>query len=529
MKSYLHLLLAALASLALCLPSAAQTIPQGSYQLSCRNISVSADVLKASCKRLNGAQQDTSMERVASCMNAIRQDGDIGNIDGNLICLPDLPRPDPAFVFPKAETQLNQWIYSGNQDQIQRHGWGIWAGLTQPVGKVQGAMVRAFETWTVPSNIIYRSAPGRIEDKSNRAPQPRPALDLHVPRQFEHGNRPNLKAASLKAKAAAAAGGAPDTTILVSVAYNPPGARHAIDNRLFYESTLQQYLANGYTEVTNFPSNSVTIKPVFKLIPKNVDKGIYSFPGWPGPAAAKPASGYDEAIWNSCVYVDISRPVGPGGNSNDPGCKNRTPANTFYLSNFIHTRITAENAGYLQSQLGIPVGEGDYAILIGMHVTSRENKMWTWQTFWWSANADQPFSPSSAAIAATRPLAYLDPAARHYAMAQTYATVNPAQPITGGKNVGAPVYGYNPYLEAGFGPDVFGISRPIDGKINANTGIQTNCMTCHNMAAYVPAPKAGMPYATDFYMSITDPVFTGTLRSDFSWTIVNLIVKTPSK
>jgi hypothetical protein len=95
--------------------------------------------------------------------------------------------------------------------------------------------------------------------------------------------------------------------------------------------------------------------------------------------------------------------------------------------------------------------------------------------------------------------------------------------------VGSSVYGYNPYLEAGFGPDTFGISRPINGTIDNTTGIQTNCMTCHNMAAYVPKPKPGMPYATDFYMSINDPVFDGTLKSDFSWTILNTLVPTPLK
>lgn len=528
MTSYRTPFLLALASSALPLYATAQTIPHGSYQLSCSNISVNGDKLRANCKKLSGVQQTTTLEKMDACVNAIRQYGDIGNIDGNLICLPDLPRPNPAFVFPKAETQLNQWIFGGLDNQIHQHGWGLWAGLTQPVGSVDGAVVRAFETWTSPGNIIFRSAPERKVEDGKSGPLARPTLELHLPRQFQHGHRPAERGASLVA-AAAPAPGRPDTAILVSVAYNPPAAQHAISNRLFYESTLKQLMAQGYTEVPNFPANAIVIKPVFKIIPKNVDRGIYAFPGWPGPGAAKPNSGFGEAAWNSCVYVDINRPIGLGGNSNDAGCDRRTPANTFYLSDFIHTRITAENAPFLSAQLNKPVAAGDIAILIGMHLTSRENKMWTWQTFWWVADPDRPLSPSSPAIASARPLAYLDGAARHYAMALAYSTVSPAQPITKGKNVGAPVYGYNPYLEAGFGPDVFaGISRPINGTINANTGIESNCMTCHNLAAYAPAPKPIMPYATDFYMSITDPIFDNTLRSDFSWTIVDLIVKTPA-
>ncbi|MDM5176620.1 hypothetical protein PO883_05350 [Massilia sp. DJPM01] len=529
MTSYRTPLLLALASWAATLPVAAQTIPNGSYQLSCNNIFVIGDLLRANCKRLSGAQQVTTMDKVDACLNATRQYGDIGNIDGNLVCLPDLPRPNLAFVFPKPETQLNQWIFGANESQIQQHAWGLWAGLTQPVGTIDGALVRAFETWTSPSNIIFRSAPERQREEGKRGPFPRPTLDLHLPRQFQHGHRRPLKNATAGTLDATSKEARPDTEILVSVAYNPPAAQHAISNRLFYESTLKQLMANGYSELPNFPANAIAIKPVFKIIPKNVARGIYSFPGWPGPAAAKPDSGFGEADWNSCVYVDVNRPSGIGGNSNDAGCNNRTPANTFYLSDFIHSRISADNAALLSARLNQPVRAGDIAILVGMHVTTRENKMWTWQTFWWSANADRPFAPSSSAIAGARPIANLDGAARHYAMALAYSTVSPAQPITGGKNVGTPVYGYNPYLEAGFGPEVFaGISRPINGAINANTGMQSNCMTCHNMAAYVPAPKPVMPYASDFYMSITDPLFDGTLRSDFSWTIVDMIVKTPA-
>jgi hypothetical protein len=535
MTSYRHSLPLALvlagAAVALC--GAAQNLPNGSYQLSCSNMAVNGDQLRANCKKLNGTQQSTTLDNLDACVNAIRQYGDIGNIDGNLLCLPDLPRPDPAFVFPKAETQLNHFIYGGLDSQIHRHGWGLWAGLTQPVGVVDGTPVRAFETWTSPGNIIFRSAPERQRDEGRRdegkrGPLERPMLELHLPRQFQHGHRPAPDNASL-VSATAPAPGRPDTTILVSVAYNPPAAQHAIANRLFYESTLRQLMANGYTELPNFPANAIAIKPVFKIIPKNVERGIYAFPGWPGPGAAKPNSAFAETAWNSCVYVDINRPIGIGGNSNDAGCDRRTPANTFYLSDFIHTRITADNAPYLSAQLNKQVRAGDIAILVGMHLSSRENKMWTWQTFWWVADPERPFAPSSPTIAGARPLAYLDGAARHYAMAPVYATLNPAQPITGGKNVGAPVIGYNPYLEAGFGPEVFaGISRPINGTLKLDTGIQTNCITCHNLAAWAPAPKPAMPYATDFYMSIGDPLFEGSLRSDFSWTIVDLIVKTPA-
>ena len=57
-------------------------------------------------------------------------------------------------------------------------------------------------------------------------------------------------------------------------------------------------------------------------------------------------------------------------------CANRNASNTFHLSNFIHNTVSAGDAAYLSEQLGVTVSAGDYAILVGMHVTSREILRW---------------------------------------------------------------------------------------------------------------------------------------------------------
>lgn len=211
---------------------------------------------------------------------------------------------------------------------------------------------------------------------------------------------------------------------------------------------MKQYLAQGYTDIPNFPSNAITVKPVYKLITQNkLTNGIYIFPGWPGTPS--PA------------------------NSNDPNCNNRTDENTFALNDFIYEKIDQDNAEYLTKQLSLGdknVKAGDYAILIGMHVTSREVTRWTWQTFWWSANADTPYLPSSEAIATARPDT-LDRAAKHYAMALTYSMVVPTQPIIGGSSVGTSVIRYNLHLEAGFDPNTFQIVRSINNMVNGSRQI----------------------------------------------------------
>jgi hypothetical protein len=106
--------------------------------------------------------------------------------------------------------------------------------------------------------------------------------------------------------------------------------------------------------------------------------------------------------------------------------------------------------------------------------------------------------------------------------------VDPNQPLDGGTSTGLPVIGFNPYLEAGFPKSVFGLLRPITnpntGKAWIGTvGIQTNCMTCHSLAAVTFAAKSNpTAYGTDFYIGRTDPYFTNMVQTDFLWSIADV-------
>jgi hypothetical protein len=494
--------------------------PVGSYQQTCNNIAVEDNRLSASCASYSGTMKKTALVNLDRCLSAINRYGDIANVDGNLVCMPDLPPTDSRSRFPESETTINQWVYGGNEEKIHQHAWGIWAGLTSQVAMVDGMPVRAFETWSTPNDMLYKMETGAAL-KAESKPQQDLQLDLALPHQFR-----NMKAlkGNLENVFKQQASGVGDTGILVAVAYNPPAADHAVSNKLFFKSTLDNYLKMGYTDIPNFPSNAITIKPVYKVISQDkVDEGIYTFPGWPGTPS--PAKTFPESSWGSCVYVNVQG-SGQGGNRIDQGCQGRTAANTFFLNNFIHHRVNAENADFLKATVNSNIAEGDYIILVGMHVTSRETKRWTWQTFWWSASPDSPQLPSSTAIAAQRPSNSLDAAANHYAMSVAYQMVAPAQPITGGKSVGESVIGYNPHLEAGFDPGVFQIIRKINNSTENRYGVETNCMTCHNLASYNPktdysnGANREKPYGTDYYMSLDDETFDDILRLDFAWSIL---------
>ena len=529
--------------------SQAQTAnPPGSYAQTCSNIQVSNNTLSATCTTLSGSTQQTRLTPLDSCLYRVMNAGDIANIDGSLICMVDLP-VQGKLKFPQAETTLNDWIYSGNNQALYEHGWNIWSGITQPVGEVNGQRVLAFQTWASPSALLYET--GKV---NKTGLQSAPGTDAHTPGtlQFVELERfKKLEQHTLKAQAASNVG---DTGIKVSVAYNPPAAAHAISNKLLYKSTLEGYLKNGYTEVPNFPNNAVTIKPVYKIVPVKSQPNLklYTMPGWPGTPATLKA--FPESDWNACVYVATAgNGSEAGGNSIDVGCKGATAQSTFYLHNFIHKVLSADEARAAgKSRQGVAYQAGDVAILVAMHVTTRETRRWTWQTFWWSANPDTPFAPSSAEIAKMRAKVPLGVQASHYAMSVAYQMVTPAQPITGGKNVGQPLYAYNPHLEAGFDPSTFQITDPANIDVAnlylknpddtpkpatpAGYGVQTNCMGCHNTAMYAPDadyyrktasggknPNLERPYTTSFYLSIDDKVFDGRLRLDFAWSLLGFM------
>lgn len=465
------------------------------------------------------------------------------------------PFPNPGiagFNFPEQASVLDGWIKDAKNDEIYKHGWGIWAGLTTvtkqvPPGGTEPLLV--FETWQTPAEIIAAISNDQkkaLSARSNRS-------DLSKPHQFVHaaekgdtkfapkattevktgnstpGNTNAANANSAKPNASAT----PDTNIAVSVSYSPAAAKYATDNKIFLYDTLKGYGDAGKTEIPAFPSDAITLKPTFKVIQKSAlgPNGLYVMAAWHGPDEPKPSgSGYPEEAWDTCIYVDVNN-KGKGDGSQDPTCSNPTPATTYNLSDFISYTLNKEDADFYNAQFGLTEDSGkaaqagDSAILVAMHVATRETLKWTWQSFYWTSNPADPKPPSSAEIAKARP-SQITGAAAHYAMTQAYAMVFPVQPDTGGQSVGDPIYGFNPYLESGFGNKVFtGSSSEVTKngqKIATNYGVRTNCMSCHVYAtvpAGNPCGNPTTPYSGDAYVSLNDPAFKGNLKLDFAWSI----------
>lgn len=460
-----------------------------------------------------------------------------------------LPNPNiPGYNFPETEATILNWVNNqpAGTSNIYLHGWGLWTSLTMPSGTSAFGLPNApvYLTWLSKQELVALSkTTANAKSATETAARAPRTLGLGPATQllkFGTNSTKDLPSVLLKSKKQGNAAVDPDTAVFETVSYSPDAALWILEGRLFLLSTIQAVYNAGQPEIPVFPNSAVSLKPVYKVIStKNLINGrYYAMPAWPGTPAVTPTilkNGFGEEYWPGCVYVDTQNSGPSTASGIDPACDGPTPATTYGLGDFISIPVNADNIAQLkvegQGQADIVIG--DTLILMAMHVTSREITEWTWQTFFWTPNPVSPPSPSSATIAGARPLGQLKGAAAHYASSVAYQMIAPNQPVNGGNNNGLPVIGYNPYLEADFKASVFGMSVPVVNpqtgqKWVGQVGVQTNCMTCHALAA-VAFQGSGTPYATDFYIARNDPAFKGTVQTDFLWSIADVVSQQQTK
>jgi len=311
-----------------------------------------------------------------------------------------------------------------------------------------------------------------------------------------------------------------DYSILETVAYSPDAACFATSNLLFNQSVLDSFLVDGdIGKIPEFPVRSVTTKPTYYVV--KASNGVVRLPAW--TQTPEPARVYGHTTWGNYVYVDLDNRQTPNKKlvpvTTDTPTPEQIAAATCNMSDFLGFRIDADSAAYLnahQDKGTDPSRQfqaGDVALLVAMHVTTKEIKNWTWQTYFWVSDPVNPGSPSSSNLASMM-LPEVKGAARHYAVSPCYQMVTPNQPVMGGTDAGAePVICYNPYLEAGFGPKVF--AYPNKFKPEYQFGVQTNCMSCHALAT----SSGSLGYTTDQYIDMNSPSFVGDVQLDFAWSV----------
>ncbi|VTS03671.1 Uncharacterized protein OS=Sinorhizobium meliloti (strain SM11) GN=SM11_chr0905 PE=4 SV=1 [Gemmata massiliana] len=410
-------------------------------------------------------------------------------------------QPLPKWVPFESKDTVQKWIDENDTKAMTVHAWQLWGGLTEMVTEKVGGeehRVPLFETWFDPDQVfgpppppaqkpeprqfkrprqLFRTQPGHLRLLAAEAPTPPPAPEPVDPISFR----------------------------AVTVKYNREMRDHAQANKYYDGATLQKINDGwGKTPIADrnlkpYPDRAVMLKPVFQFI-SGTEATL--LPYWAGP---------DKRI-------DQTKPPGPNNWSEKmliipPGQPKVAIRGmpTISLDRFYHMKLTAAEVDYLNKNFGPftpPISAGDYAILTGMHVSTREIDNWTWQTFWWSLN--KPVIPDAVK-------SRIQPPFDNYETQVGYSFMTgPAAGAakTDGNPNSLPLVCYNPYLEAGFGNNVF------DPPFKNQLGIESNCMSCHRAAAW---PGSTALYVSNGLVKPGDPVFfTGNTKADFVWGQTNV-------
>ncbi len=429
-----------------------------------------------------------------------------------------------SFPFPESAATLNGLIASNNQAAIRTRAWNLWQAMGTLSGQVSnGTNLAIWDTWWG-SEEMFPLNPTclPIFDATATAREISRAFIVNQFKSELHGVQQSPQTAPPSPS---------DFRVVSFNKFNPayvnfimtlkpgPNASGAycyrsgaslMDlgfafNRLNSASPVPNPLL--VPKINEFPAPAIATKPVMALVKAT---GRTVLPVWQGPGDSTNAINPTPGTWKSCVVIDPNGTQAPGSQVSPtptpvPGlaCQNYTWAS---LSQLYSVRMNAqEAAAYNQVQGSVPqqpAVAGDFAVLVAMHVTTKETSNWTWQTFYWQPNGDTPqgFPGSKANQPAMQPAVLTN-----YAMCTAWSQNNPS-----GSN--SMTVCFNPYLETSPG---------------IPAGITSNCMSCHGTAQNGPNGN----YPANYTKSIrffTDPTYFAPSNNqppnkfpyvitDFSW------------
>lgn len=379
-------------------------------------------------------------------------------------------QPIPSgYDFPAAEADLIRLRDTEDVSGMRRHIWSVFAGATQPAPGGEAI----WETW-FPSTQTFSSGP-QPQGLGGRPPRP-----FQRPRQLSVPGMPQLQA--------------PGASLLSFVMFNKPGHDHIRTHNLFRRGTLDTINSAWPVgtpperrEIQAFPRDAVSLKLVWTVVYASRPTPIHVWDNTPTQPAGQPNPA---ETWSRVVVVDASRTQIPAGETRDASLDGRSfpRSRVVSVNRFYNFRITAAELPAVRN-VDPNARVGDYAVLLMIHITTKEIPDWVWGTFWWH---DQP---DNGPFAADRPASVTGPW-RNYLMDVAYSMDTPRE------YDGTPNAVFDPYLEARF----------------AN-GIASNCMTCHQQAVWrANGPPSFLPI-TRGARPPDDPLFRIGTKLDFLWSV----------
>lgn len=410
--------------------------------------------------------------------------------------------------FPTPSATIQHWIVANDHAAMRRHAWQLWAGMTSPSGE-NGWPV--WETWRDNAQVFFPAS--SILRAASRS---RPRHVFVIPKEFIDGTGQD----------------GPVFPFLIDDRYNPAAAHFITEphpgpggRSYHYNSAKSMTALNAAWPATatgaergiqEFPADAIETKPIYSLVKAarpDAPVRLTPQPLWRGLAGATDKTYPAPATWTTCVLIDprptasgplrpataaeiaMAQPLPAGMLNCDRHKYLYAPLSSFYAFKLTKAEATRFNG---QAHLSKPfmAQAGDYAVLVAMHVSTKETKLWTWQTFYWAPGngRDGHRFPGSK----TGQPAELSAPWNNYAMC-----ANDNQTTTyRGKTMDVC---FNPYLETG---------------LKMTMGIRSNCMSCHGTARFGKDRSLPPDYKKPL-LFFADPKYfnTTTTHTDFSWAI----------
>ncbi len=401
----------------------------------------------------------------------------------------DMP---PGYLMPAP--RLEEFRRQEAVSEMRSHAWNLFRGanrLVRPQFDIQldkvpiwitwntkdeaftGKPIPFFQRFEVPIQIQALASMSTLTDRAAAEGQPLSTVYLS----------PQLARQLRTPKAPAAA-----PSMLVT-AIRPDTIKAADDYFTKYGIT------GTAREIAPFPDASIAVKTAWWFVSSKAWR-VQPIPVWRGPKANPDASlRKDPLNWSDPVHIDPTKArhrckkppeVCPDFPQPDGGTPDHRPV--VPIDRFFYVPVcTCDEAYMLKDKFKLAgILPGDYVLLMGMHIATREIPDWVWATFWWSD------TPNAGEFSTNRPPFYPKPW-RNYVMDTTLDMVTP-------RKQGQPKATYNPWLEV-----------VIDGAVT------DNCMSCHRSAAY---PRVASP-AHNGFVDPDGPELRNRTKLDFLWTIAD--------
>ena len=488
---------------------------------------------------------------------------------GTTVCVD--PAAIPAgFDYPQSAATIRYWVETRNTARARRHGWYLWAALNSNAG---GTPV--WRTWCTSTQAF--AAPGQTATQAAARMGHQRELALNALRRADSpvpggrvgaaapGEEPiNFPDAPYYPVPAAVQRAYPQCynaqhgqlvdgptfqnngdIMVAGVIYDAAAFGWIRGQRLYDGSVLTRQIppANRTAAIAAFPATSIALKPM--MWPVQGD-GYTALPVWDEPTSDGGSyAGFEiQSLWPRAVAVtahpastianvDVTYlhgvynhappnavPLGP----NTYRGAHVVPVSDFYSFRFPNLAAMAPcDRAILDASAywayGRAFSPNDYLVVVAMHIMTREQLAWTFQSVWWS---DHPDAPPYGADRPAIPVSRAPGPWRHYLLTSTYGIT--AQP--GGTTW--PIV-FNPYIE-----------------LAAAHPIRTNCMNCHHRAAWPPAPSGTpaivypsssyealgpryphAPDALDVYRE-DNPIFHQLLTVDALWSVADRATPAPA-